>query len=54
LGQVVSVAEAVFGVTGVAIQSPAYGPGQDLINIQPFERASVLSLNDISVSFANQ
>jgi len=54
LGAVVSVAEAVFGVTGCAVVSPTYGPGNAFINIQPFERAQVLSLSNITVSFANQ
>jgi hypothetical protein len=54
LGAVVTAAESVFGIAGCAIQSPAYGPGNDIIAIQSFERARVLNLNDITVTFANQ
>lgn len=53
LSSVVSAAQKVVGVVSVTILSPAYNAGNDLISVQPFEKALVLNLDeDIQITFA--
>lgn len=52
ISEVVSAITDVNGVTAVTVLNPTYGPGEDLILVQPDEKAMVLDLNDVSVSFA--
>lgn len=52
ISEIVSVAQAVNGVVSVTVLSPTFGPGNDLISIQPFEKPLVLNLDqDVLVSF---
>lgn len=52
IGELVAAAQSVNGVIGITVLSPVYGSGHDLIDIQPFEKALVLDIEqDIQVSF---
>lgn len=51
ISSIVSAANRVIGVVSVAIISPLFNTTNDLIPVQPFEKALVLNLDDISVSF---
>ena len=51
ISNVVSAAADVNGVVAVTVLNPTYGPGEDLILVQPDEKAMVLDLNDVSVNF---
>jgi hypothetical protein len=51
LGALVAAAQKVNGVVAVVITSPTYGSGNDLISVQPFEKALVLNLDqDVTVT----
>lgn len=51
IGALVAAAQKVNGVVGVSVLSPAYGPGNDLIAIQPYEKPFVVNLEqDILVT----
>lgn len=55
LSDVVAAAKKVVGVVAVAIISPTYNAGNDLIPIQPFEKPLIVNLSqDISVTFAGE
>ena len=52
ISSLVNAAQSVNGVTAVSVLSPSYGPGNDLIAVQPFEKPLVLSIDtDVLVSF---
>jgi uncharacterized phage protein gp47/JayE len=52
ISAIVDAAMSVNGVNAVTVLSPTYGPGNDLISVQPFEKALVLNLaDDVLVSF---
>jgi len=52
ISALVDAASSVNGVVAVSVLSPTYGPGNDLIAVQPFEKPLVLNLEtDILVSF---
>ncbi len=52
ISALVDAASSVNGVVAVSVLSPAYGPGNDLIAVQAFEKPYVLNLaTDILVSF---
>lgn len=52
ISSLVDAASTVNGVVAVSVLSPTYGPGNDLIAVQPFEKPYVLNLeSDILVSF---
>jgi hypothetical protein len=51
ISALIAAAEAVDGVYSVAVLSPAYGPGEDLIPVQANEKPRVLDVDqDILVS----
>lgn len=51
LSDIVNAAGSVNGVLSVSIVSPFYGPGNDVIALQPYEKPMVLNVNnDIQVS----
>jgi hypothetical protein len=51
ISALIAAAEAVEGVYSVAVLSPAYGPGEDLISVQANEKPRVLDVDqDILVS----
>lgn len=51
LADIVAAVKSVNGVIGVVIISPAYGVGNDLIPVQPYEKPLILNLDqDIQVS----
>jgi hypothetical protein len=55
LSQIVAAAEMVSGVTSVAILSPTYNAGNDLISVQPYEKALVINLTqDVSVNVVGE
>lgn len=55
IGAIVAAAQAVNGVISVTPLSPSLSPGSDLISIQPFEKALVLSLDeDVLISFVGE
>jgi hypothetical protein len=52
ISDLISAAQAINGVAAVTVLSPAYGTGNDLINVQPFEKPLVIDIDqDIQVSF---
>jgi uncharacterized phage protein gp47/JayE len=52
LSAIVSAAQSVNGVVAVTILSPVYGTGNDLIPVQPYEKARVIDIEqDVQVSF---
>lgn len=51
LSAIVSAAASVGGVVAVTVLAPTYSAGNDLISVQPFEKPSILDLDqDIQVS----
>ena len=55
LSDLVSVAQAVNGVVAVTVISPSYGPGSDVISVQPYEKPMILNLDDdILISFVGE
>jgi Asp-tRNA(Asn)/Glu-tRNA(Gln) amidotransferase A subunit family amidase len=51
ISDLVDAAASVTGVVSVSVVSPSYGPGSDLISVQPYEKPLVLSAaQDVSVS----
>jgi uncharacterized phage protein gp47/JayE len=51
ISDIVEAANKADGVTAVTILSPTYGPGNDQIDVQPFEKPMVLNLDqDVQVS----
>lgn len=53
LSSIVAAAERVVGVFSAAILSPIYNVANDLINVQPYEKALVISLDDdIQITFS--
>ncbi len=55
LSEIVSVAQAVNGVVAVTVLSPTYSSGNDLINIQPYEKPMILNLDDdVQISFVGE
>jgi hypothetical protein len=53
ISDIVAAAKSVNGVVAVAVISPTYGVGNDLISVQPYEKPLVLDLeNDVSVTLA--
>jgi hypothetical protein len=55
ISDIVSAAQSVNGVTAVTVLSPSFGPGNDLISIQPFEKPLILSLDeDVLISFVGE
>lgn len=55
LSDLIAAANSVNGVVSVTVVSPAFGPGSDLISIQPYEKPMVLNLDDdISISFVGE
>lgn len=52
ISDIVAAAQSVNGVVSVAVLSPSYGAGQDMISVQPTEKPMVLNVDqDVSVSF---
>lgn len=52
---IVGPAQSINGVVSVTVLSPTYGVGNDLIAIQPYEKARVLNLDDdIQISFVGE
>lgn len=52
ISDLIDAAGSVNGVVSVAVTSPSFAAGTDLINVQPYEKPLVLSLDDdILVSF---
>ncbi len=50
---IISAAKKVRGVSAVTILSPTFGPGNDLISVQSFEKPMILNLNtDVLVSLS--
>jgi uncharacterized phage protein gp47/JayE len=55
ISSIVAAAGSVNGVVAVTVLSPEYSPGNDLISVQPYEKALVLNLNsDITISLVNE
>lgn len=55
ISDIVAAAQMVNGVNAVTILSPTYGSGNDLIAVQPYEKALVIDVaNDVSVSFVGE
>jgi hypothetical protein len=55
ISSLVSAAQSVSGVVAVAVLSPSYNAGDDLISVQPYEKPMVLDLaNDITVTFVGE
>jgi uncharacterized phage protein gp47/JayE len=55
ISDVISAAQAVNGVVAVTVLSPTYGSGNDLIAIQPYEKALVVDSNqDVLISFVGE
>lgn len=55
LSDIVEAAAGVSGVLAVAILSPEYNVGNDLISLQPFEKALVLNVDlDVLISFIDE
>jgi uncharacterized phage protein gp47/JayE len=46
IGTLIAAAQSVNGVVAVTLLSPSYGPGEDLIPVQPFEKPLVLNIDD--------
>lgn len=52
ISDIITAAQGVNGVISVTVLSPSFGPGNDLISIQPYEKPLVLSLDDdVLISF---
>ncbi len=55
LSSIIAAASRVVGVVSVTIVSPAFGVGNDLISVQPFEKPLVLNLDqDIQIAFSGE
>lgn len=55
ISEIVKAAQSVNGVNAVSVSSPTYNVGQDLIAVQPYEKALVLDIeNDITVTFIGE
>jgi hypothetical protein len=55
LSSIVTAASKVVGVLSVTILSPTYNAGNDLIPVQPYEKALVLDLDtDIQITFTGE
>lgn len=55
ISDIISAAQSVNGVVSVTVLSPSFGPGTDLISIQPYEKPLVLSLDDdVLISFVGE
>lgn len=55
ISDIISAAQAVNGVISVTVLSPSFGPGTDLISVQPYEKPLVLNLDDdITISFVGE
>lgn len=55
LSRIVSAAQSINGVVSVTVLSPTYSTGNDLINVQPYEKPMVLDLDeDVQVSFVGE
>lgn len=55
ISDLIDAAASVSGVVSVAIVSPSFAPGTDLINVQPYEKPLVLNLDDdVLVSFIGE
>lgn len=55
LSSIIAAAGRVVGVISVTIVSPAFGVGNDLISVQPFEKPLVLNLDqDIQIAFSGE
>jgi len=51
ISKLITAAQGINGVVGITVLAPVYGSGNDLIPIQPFEKALVLDVEqDIQVS----
>jgi uncharacterized phage protein gp47/JayE len=51
ISSIVAAASRVLGVISIAIISPLYNTVNDLISVQPFEKALIINPDDVSVSF---
>ena len=55
ISDIITAAQGVNGVVSVTVLSPSFGPGNDLISIQPYEKPLVLSLDDdVLISFVGE
>jgi hypothetical protein len=55
ISDLVAAATNITGVASVTVVSPSYGVGNDLIPVQPFEKALVLDIDsDVSISFVDE
>jgi hypothetical protein len=55
LSDIVEAAAGVSGVLAITILSPEYSAGNDLISLQPFEKALVLNVDlDVLISFVDE
>ena len=55
ISDIITAAQGVNGVISVTVLSPSFGPGNDLISIQPYEKPLVLSLDDdVLISFVGE
>lgn len=55
ISDIVNAASKVNGVQAVTVLFPTYGAGNDLIPVQPFEKALVLNIDqDVNVSFVGE
>lgn len=51
ISDILGAARSVYGVRSVAVVSPAFGPDDDLIVVQPRQKTKILNLNDVSITF---
>lgn len=55
ISDIISAAQSVNGIISVTVLSPSFGPGTDLISIQPYEKPLVLNLDDdVLISFVGE
>lgn len=55
ISDIVNAAARVNGVIAVTVLSPAYGAGNDLIAVQPYEKPLILNVDtDVTVSFVGE